>query len=156
MQRTLLLAAFSLLLSGRSDAPKFAVEEKSSLSKTFDTHMKLESKEIKLFVEGRDEPIHPPGDIHVSVEDTTRIEVTDEYLERAKGRPAKLRRTFLSQPKGRPGTSGSSARLPCGVSCSARDWDVRASQRRSMKCSSSELASRPARWWRRSDQSRQG
>jgi hypothetical protein len=94
MRSTLLLVLSSLALAGRSDAPKFAVEEKSSLSKSFENHLKLESKDIKIFVEGHDEPIRPPGDIHVSIEDTTRIEVTDEYLEMSKGRPAKLRRTF--------------------------------------------------------------
>jgi hypothetical protein len=91
MRRILFLLVASSFLS---DAPKFAVEAKSSLSKSFETRMKLESKEIKIFVEGRDEPIRPPGDIHVSVEDTTKIDVTDEYLEMAKGRPDKLQRTF--------------------------------------------------------------
>lgn len=94
MRKILWLAVSPLLLANRADAPKFSVEEKTTLSKTFETRMKLGSKEIRIFVEGRDEPLHPPGDIHVSVEDTTRIEVTDEYLEMGKGRPAKLKRTF--------------------------------------------------------------
>lgn len=94
MNRLLVFAVFSFLLAGRSDSPKFSVEEKSSLSKTFENHLKLESKELKFFVKGRDEPIRPSVDMHVSIEDTTRIEVTDEYLEMGKGRPAKLRRTF--------------------------------------------------------------
>ncbi len=56
--------------------------------------MKLESKALRIFVEGQDEPIHPPGDLHISIEDTGRIDVTDEYLAVGKGRPAKLKRTF--------------------------------------------------------------
>jgi hypothetical protein len=94
MQRILLFVVAPLFLAGRSEAPKFAVEAKTSLAKSFEARMKLGSKGIKIFVEGRDEPIRPPGDIHVSIDDTTHVDVTDEYVEMGKGRPAKLRRTF--------------------------------------------------------------
>jgi len=97
MNRILFVAASAALLPGRihrSDEPRFAVEEKTSLSKVFERHMKLESKEFKIIVEGQDEPIHPPGDLHFTIEDTGRIEVTDEYLAMGKGRPSKLKRTY--------------------------------------------------------------
>jgi hypothetical protein len=97
MNRILIVAASTVLLAGRihpSDAPRFAVEEKSSLAKTFESRTKLESSAFRIFVEGHDEPIHPPGDLHVSVESTDRIDVTDEYVAMGKGRPSKLSRTF--------------------------------------------------------------
>ena len=53
-------------------------------------------------------------------------------------------------------SSPSSARWPPGVSSSARSPPCRRSQPRASQCSSSVWASRPARWSRRSDQSRHG
>jgi hypothetical protein len=97
MNRLLFVAASTILLAGRlhsSDEPRFAVEEKTSLAKSFERHMKLESKALRIFVEGQDEPIHPPGDLHISIEDTGRLDVTDEYLSMGKGRPSKLKRTY--------------------------------------------------------------
>jgi hypothetical protein len=97
MTRLLLLSASAILLAGRihsSDEPRFAVEEKTSLAKSFERHMKLESTALRIFVEGQSEPIHPPGDLHVAIEDMGRIDVTDEYLSMGKGRPAKLKRTY--------------------------------------------------------------
>jgi hypothetical protein len=97
MNRILLAAASTVLLAGRihsSDEPRFAVEEKTTLAKSFERHMKLESKAFRIFVAGQDEPIHPPGDLHIALEDTGRIDVTDEYLSMGKGRPSKLKRTY--------------------------------------------------------------
>jgi hypothetical protein len=97
MNRFLFIAGCAALLLGRadlSDEPRFAVAEKTTLQKTFTREMKLESKSFRIVVDGEEHPIEGLGDIRISIEDSSRIDVTDHYLAMGKGRPMKLQRTF--------------------------------------------------------------
>jgi hypothetical protein len=93
-----LLAVLPVLVvsirAGSSEEPRFAVEAKSRLEKSFESGFKLESTAYRLSIEGVEEPVTEEPDVKISIESTSRVDVTDEYVEMGKGRPAKLKRTF--------------------------------------------------------------
>jgi hypothetical protein len=97
MQRFLLAATLSiplLLRSDRADEPRFAVGPASTLRKAFEHDLKVDSTAVRIYVAGVDELVDGSATIGVTIQDSGRIEVTDEYLAMAEGRPGRLRRTF--------------------------------------------------------------
>ncbi|HEV8113471.1 MAG TPA: hypothetical protein VGR31_11915 [Planctomycetota bacterium] len=77
-----------------SDEPRFAVEAKSSVSKSFETTVHLASTRFHVSIAGEDEPSDEMGDVSIALDNFERIELTDEYVAMGKDRPAKLKRTF--------------------------------------------------------------
>lgn len=97
MQRFLLAATLSiplLLRSDRADEPRFTVGASSTLRKVFEHDLKVDSTAVRIYVAGVDDLVDGSATIGVTIEDTGKIEVTDEYLAMAEGRPGRLRRTF--------------------------------------------------------------
>jgi len=88
------LAVLPILTADRSDDPRFAVEAKSSLTKTFESTSRLASKSFKLSLDGDEDLLSGMGEVQFSLESTERVEVTDEYLSTGEGHPTRLRRTF--------------------------------------------------------------
>src|SRR5262249_31285132 len=80
--------------TGSSEEPRFSVEPKSKLEKSFESSVKLESNAFHIALEGGDEPMEEDPDVKITLEASSRVDVTDEYVEMGKGRPAKLKRTF--------------------------------------------------------------
>lgn len=71
----------------------FHVAPKTKLSKTFSSSMKLESKHISVDVDGEDQSDAVTG-MHVTTEDTSEIEIVDDYASVEGGRPTKFTREF--------------------------------------------------------------
>ena len=97
MDRFLIAAALATSFAVRPepvDDPRFAVREASTLHKEFEHTLEVESTAIRIYVAGLEELVDGSATIGLTAEDAGRIEVTDEYLSMAAGRPGKLRRTF--------------------------------------------------------------
>ena len=114
MARTLLLAALSVSILARAESledPRFAVREGSTVRKVFEHHLKADSVAVRIYDASIDELVDVTPTIGMTIDQSGRIEVTDEYLAIAEGRhyslhgekllhegpvlrPAKLRRTF--------------------------------------------------------------
>ena len=86
---------FAFTLGGPGEGVKlaFAPAPGSSLTKTFSVGGEYELDELSLIVNGQDLADMLPA-IEVSLEQTTRIEVTDAYEAVEDGRPTVLLRTF--------------------------------------------------------------
>jgi len=97
MNRAFLSVSSAVLLAiaiRAPDQPRFAVEEKTSLAKTFESTFHLASTSFQLTIEGHDEPMPGIGELELTMDSTERIEVTDRYLATDDGRPVRLQRTF--------------------------------------------------------------
>jgi len=97
VDRLLIAAALATSLAVRAnhvDEPRFAVSETSTLRKVFEHDLKVESTSVRISVPGLEELADATSTIGISIEDSGRVEVTDEYGGMVAGRPAKLRRTF--------------------------------------------------------------
>jgi hypothetical protein len=84
---------FAFTLPGAGEKLAFAPEEGSALSKTFVMGGQFELDELSLIVSGQDVG-GMLGQIEVSMEQETRIEITDTYAKVADGRPLELVRSF--------------------------------------------------------------
>jgi hypothetical protein len=97
MARTLLLAALASAVLARSEPlrdPRFAVREGSTVRKVFEHHLKAESTAVRIYDAAIDQLVDVTSTIGMTIDQSGTIEVADEYLAIADGRPAKLRRTF--------------------------------------------------------------
>ena len=72
---------------------KFAVQEKTKLSKVFDGKANFHSTSIHMRVDGEDVD-SPLGALTVNIEDDVHLELHDEYGALKGGKPVKLKRTF--------------------------------------------------------------
>lgn len=86
-------AGLAFTLGGSAEKPAFDPPAGSSLTKSFSIDGEFALDEISLIVEGQD-VAGMLGEIQVSMEQHTTIEVTDTYETVAGGRPAVLLRTF--------------------------------------------------------------
>jgi len=94
MARALLLAALTLPVLGLVEQPRFAAREGSTVGKVFEHHLKAESVAVRIYDAAIDEFVDVTPTIGMTIDVSGRIEVTDEYLAIAEGRPDRLRRTF--------------------------------------------------------------
>jgi hypothetical protein len=85
---SLLLLSFAL----PGDQVRFAVKEKTKLSKVFDDKIALHSTSFSMIVDGED--MAGEMDFKLSFDEATHVEVTDEYGALKDGKPAKLTRTY--------------------------------------------------------------
>ena len=85
------LFLFSFALPG--DQLRFAVKEKTKLTKVFDDKAKLHSTAFHMTVDGDDVGADMP-EIKISLEETTHVAVTDSYGALKDGKPAKLTRSY--------------------------------------------------------------
>ena len=94
MARALLLAALTLPVVGSVEQPRFAAREGSTVRKAFEQHLKAESVAVRIYDAAIDEFVDVTPTIGMTIDMSGRIDVTDEYLAIADGRPERLRRTF--------------------------------------------------------------
>src|SRR5258707_10963448 len=97
---------------------RFAVQEKTKLSKVFDGKVAFRSTSISLRVDGKDVESGMSG-LKVRLDQSTHVELHDEYGALKSGRPAKLKRTFdklegksaqhIDLPEGAPGKAPADA-----------------------------------------------
>ena len=94
--RTLLVHSFlaaSLALFVPGDSLGFKVEAKTKLTKTFESKLDMHSTEMSITFDGQDAHGGMEGP-KITFADLEHIEVTDEYVAVAEGKPAKLLRSF--------------------------------------------------------------
>ena len=94
--RTLLLPSFlavSIAFVTPGDSLGFKVEAKAKLSKTFATKLDMHSTEMSITFDGQDAHGGMEGP-KVSFSDEEHVEIVDEYVAVAAGRPTKLVRSF--------------------------------------------------------------
>lgn len=101
------LLLFSFVLPG--DQVRFAVKEKTKLSKVFEDKTVLHSTGFSMTVDGSNAGEMP--ELKLTFEEKTRVEVTDEYGALKDGKPAKLTRTYDKLG----GTSAQKFELPEGA-----------------------------------------
>lgn len=95
MKTTLTLACgaslllFSFVLPG--DQVRFAVKEKTKLSKVFDDKVTLHSTSFSMTFDGNEAEM---GDFKINLEEKTHVEVSDLYGAPKDGLPTKLTRTY--------------------------------------------------------------
>ncbi len=97
MARALLLAALLASVLARGEAledPRFAVREGSRVHKVFEHRLKADSVAVRVYDAAIDELVDVTPTIGMTIDQSGRLEVTDEYLAIAEGKPAKLRRAF--------------------------------------------------------------
>jgi hypothetical protein len=85
------LLLFSFVLPG--DQVRFAVKEKTKLTKVFEDKTTLHSTSFSMTVDGNDMGGEMP-DFKLSFEETSRVEVSDLYGALKDGLPSKLTRTY--------------------------------------------------------------
>ncbi len=86
---TLLLFSFTL----PGGELRFAVPEKTRLSKVFDARMALHSTGISMRIDGKDADASMGG-VTVHLDQSTHVELHDEYGAPKAGKPTTLKRTF--------------------------------------------------------------
>jgi hypothetical protein len=86
---SLFLLSFAL----PGDSIRFAVKEKSTLSKVFQDDAKFHSTSISVKIDGNDVGEGMDG-FKLNFEETSRVEVKDEYVAVKDGKPKKLKRSF--------------------------------------------------------------
>jgi hypothetical protein len=113
MKTSLTLAcAASLLLSFvlPGDQVRFAVKDKSKLSKVFDDKAVLHSTSFSMTVDGEDAGADMP-ELKISFEELTHVAVTDAYGQIKDGKPSKVTRSYDKLG----GTSTQKVELPEGM-----------------------------------------
>lgn len=85
------LLLFSFTLPG--DHIRAGVKEKTKLSKVFEDKGSFHSVGLSVTVDGNDVGGEMP-DIKINIEESSRFEITDEYVALKDGKPRKLKRSF--------------------------------------------------------------
>jgi len=83
------LLCFSFVLPG--DQVRFAVKEKSRIAKVFEEKSVLHSTSISASFDGEEQEAEG---VKLTLEDSSRVEITDEYGALKEGKPARLTRTY--------------------------------------------------------------
>lgn len=96
--KLLVPAGAGLLLSFSSTADRVAFSPETGLSvtRTIENVVTMDLEDFVMDVDGQDMTAMMGGIPEMSMTNTTSVTVTDEFLEMAEGRPAKLKRTFDS------------------------------------------------------------
>jgi hypothetical protein len=87
-------AGVLLSFSGAADRVAFAPEKGLTLKRTVENRMTMDLEDMTLDLDGQDMTAMMGGLPEMSFTTTMNVVVSDEYVEVAEGRPAKLKRTF--------------------------------------------------------------
>jgi len=87
-------AGLLLSFSSTADRVAFAPETGLSVTRTIENVMTMDLEDFVMDLDGQDMTAMFGGIPEMSMTNTTSVTVTDEYVEMAEGRPAKLKRTF--------------------------------------------------------------
>lgn len=87
-------AGLLLSFSSTADRVAFAPEAGLSVTRSIENVMTMDLEDFVMDVDGQDMTAMFGGIPEMSMTNTTSVTVTDEYVEMAEGRPAKLKRTF--------------------------------------------------------------
>ncbi|MBK7643116.1 MAG: hypothetical protein IPJ19_08695 [Planctomycetes bacterium] len=97
MKTTLTIACgaslFLLSFAVPADQVRFGVKEKAKLSKVFEDEAKFHSTSISVEIDGKDIEGAMDG-LKVSIEESSRIEVSDVYGAPKEGKPSTVKRSF--------------------------------------------------------------
>lgn len=94
---TLTVSTVAVLLAAAvrpSDELHFAPAEKSVVVKTIEQATNFKSDSFTMKLDDTEVPSEQLGDLVITIEETVKLAVTDEYQKVAGGRPTKLKRTF--------------------------------------------------------------
>lgn len=89
---TLLLTPALFAFSPRGTKVAFAVEEGSSLTKTFTNSAELTLDDMSMLMNGQESPMMP--NIEMTVNTNLEVTVSDDYLAMSEGKPSKLKRNY--------------------------------------------------------------